>query len=654
MEGFIRNDQRKVQVTDLRINLFPLSITWDEENITIYTISENQISENKMTNQAIRLHSEGRIKEAEKYYHYCINQRCKDPRVFSNYGILLKDLGRLKEAEKMTRIAIKLNPSYVIAFSNLGSILKDLGRLDEAEKSIRKSIQLNPDYAMAYSNLGSIYKDLGRLYEAEIFTRKAIEIKDDLVIANSNLGSILRDLGKLDEAEIFILKAIQLNPNCAIAHSNLGSILRDLGKLDEAEKSLRKAIYIKSSLAEANSNLGSVLRDLGRLEEAKTFACKAIDINPDLAEAHLILGTIFIILGEFKKAEISIRLAIDISSDFANAYYTLSTFKNTESSNSWQQKLFSDHILNQQTKENLIHIYFARSNVLHQNKKYLESSKYLLLANNLKLELSPSKPDIIIKKSKKLMFEIPKNYINCKKNTFKVPESIFIVGMPRSGSTLLESILSMNKNANDLGEINIFEELYLEWKKFNRGFNLSEFYWERTNINNSKFNITTNKWLYNYQYAGIITKLIPNSKIIHCYRNPLDNILSIYRAHFARGNQYSSSLLDSVKVYLHQDEIMTKYKNKYSSSIYDLNYDELVCNPNKEIKLLISWLGWEWDESYLTPHLNPRSVSTASNIQVRSPINSKSLGGWKNYKDMLKPVIDVFEKHEKYKDLKFS
>ncbi len=160
-----------------------------------------------------------------------------------------------------------------------------------------------------------------------------------------------------------------------------------------------------------------------------------------------------------------------------------------------------------------------------------------------------------------------------KKEHAKDPESIFIVGMPRSGSTLLESILSMNMNVNDLGEINILEESFLEWKQVGQELNLSELYWKRINSNKNQIKITTNKWLYNYQYSGIIANQIPKAKIIHCYRNPLDNILSIYRAYFAKGNEYSSSLVDCAKVYLDEEEIMTKYKNKFRSEIYSLNYD---------------------------------------------------------------------------------
>ena len=157
--------------------------------------------------------------------------------------------------------------------------------------------------------------------------------------------------------------------------------------------------------------------------------------------------------------------------------------------------------------------------------------------------------------------------------------------------------------------------------------------------------------MYNYLYAGIISNEIPNSKIIHCYRNPLDNILSIYRAHFTQGNQYSSSLIDCAIVYLNQEEVMKKYKTRFRSQIYDLNYDSLVQNPEEEIKSLISWLGWKWRDEYLSPHLNPRKVFTASKVQVRSPINSKSVGGWKNYKNILKPSIEILTQTERYRDL---
>ena len=112
-------------------------------------------------------------------------------------------------------------------------------------------------------------------------------------------------------------------------------------------------------------------------------------------------------------------------------------------------------------------------------------------------------------------------------------------------------------------------------------------------------------------------------------------------------------MVDSAEVYTDQDEIMETYKKEFKNHIYSLNYDELVTNPSKEIQSLIRWLGWNWNVLYLSPHLNNRKVSTRSNVQVRSPINTKSLGGWKNYKEMLRPAMEIITKKNKYKDLKY-
>ena len=223
--------------------------------------------------------------------------------------------------------------------------------------------------------------------------------------------------------------------------------------------------------------------------------------------------------------------------------------------------------------------------------------------------------------------------------------------MPRSGSTLTESIISMNSKVFPLGEINTLERSFKEWKKNKKKIDLSDLYLKK--INKIKSDITTNKYLYNYQYAGIISTQIPNSKIIHCYRNPLDNILSIYRANFPMGNEYTSSLVDCAHIYLDQKRVMNEYKKRYRENIYDLDYDLLVKNPDEEIKFLIQWLGWKWDKSYLKPHLNQRSVFTASDVQVRSEINAKSTGSWKNYKEMLKPVFEILTQDDEYKNLNY-
>jgi len=440
-------------------------------------------------------------------------------------------------------------------------------------------------------------------------------IKDYRVF--SNYGAFLNEIGKYREAELELQKAISLNPEYANAYYNLAVLSIGQGNFEKAEFELKKAIKLKSDFGIAYYNLGFILKHLGRLKEADNFNLKALEVDPQLTDA----------------------------------YFELSTMKGNDTHQKWHVQLFSESLLKNKNNRELVNIFFSRSNILHKEKNYEESARYLKLANDLKLNLKPSKPEVIFNKSKLLLNESNKIEINQEKYS-NPPESIFIVGMFRSGSTLLESILSMRSDVYDLGESDFLEQSFFESKKSKQEINLTKLYWKKLN-NKTKLNITTNKNLFNYQFTGIIAKKIPNAKIIHCFRNPLDNILSIYRAHFSGGNEYSSSLIDSAKLYLDQEELMTMYKNKFRSKIYDLNYDSLVSNPNQEIKSLISWLGWDWEDKFLSPHLNARSVTTASNVQVRSPINTKSLGGWKNYKEMLRPAMAILSQNDKYKDLKY-
>jgi len=545
---------------------------------------DKNLYKKEIINKAIKLHLQGNIPEASKYYQRFINQGYEDHRIFSNYGAILQSQGKLEEAEKSYHKAIKVNPDFLEAYSNLGNILRDLGKLKQAKFYLQKAIKVNPDFSIAHSNLGNVFKDLGKLKDAEFSTRKAIELNPNIADFHLNLGGILKDLGKLKDAEISTRKAIELNPNFADAHLNLGSILKDRGKLKNAE-----LLYLKS-----------------------------IELNPNLAIA----------------------------------YYSLSLFKFFDSNKKWRDKLFSRNILNNNSRKDQVNIYFARANILHNESNFKDSSRYLLLANNLKQTLNPSNLKDLLKLSKKLMLEANKEFINTNENS-KKQDTIFIVGMLRSGSTLLESILSMNNNVDDLGEKNILADSFLNWKTNRQKLTLEELYFRKINSYVNQIRLTTNKWLYNYQYTGIIARHIPKSKIIHCFRNPLDNILSIYRANFETGNAYSSSLVDCAKVYLDQEEVMNQYKKRFRGKIYDLNYDSLVSNPEEEIKSLISWLGWKWNDQYLSPHQNPRSVSTASNIKVRYPINSRSVGGWKNYKELLRPAMEIITQNDKYTNLKY-
>ena len=520
---------------------------------------------------------------------------------------------KFEDKKQKIKKNIKLSQEKII---NQAFLLHSQGNIDESIKYYKYCIDQKFNNYLIYSNYGLILKKQGNLKEAETSLRKAVALSPNSAESFLNLGAILMDRGKLHEAEISLRKAISLSPNSTIAHSNLGNTLRKLKNFPEAEISLRKAIELDPNSILGYANLGNMLNGLGRLREAKKFLLKTIELDPS----------------------------------FVRPYYSLSRLEYDSADKTWHDYLFSEKFCYKKTEKEKIDIYFARSNLLHKAKKFQDSAKNLQKANELKLKLKPSDSNLIINKSNLLLKESNQEEGIEKEHKF-YPLCIFIVGMPRSGSTLIESILSLNSKVKDLGEINILEKAFIKNKKLNQKISLIDLYMQEINQITKEISITSNKWLYNYQYAGIIAKKISNSKIIHCFRNPLDNILSITRANFDKGNYYSSSLRDCTEVYLDQEQIMSIYKDQFQSNIYSLNYDLLVKDPQKEIKSLIHWLGWDWKDDFLSPHLNERAVYTASDIQVRSPINSKSTGGWKNYKDLLKPAIEILKKHKKFKDI---
>tara|TARA_B100000700_G_C15059156_1_gene864573 strand:+ start:5007 stop:6869 length:1863 start_codon:yes stop_codon:yes gene_type:complete len=613
----IKNEKKKRAVIDSFPVPFSLGEVKDNINTNIIFIS----SKEEILEEATKFHAEGDVDEAIKYYEFFLDQGYNDPRVFSNLGI----------------------------------ILRQRGKIDKAITLYNKSINLFPNSPEAYANLGNLLNDLGNPKQAELFQRKAIELRPNIGVYHFNLGNTLTDLGQLEQAELSLRRAIELKHNFAEAYYNLGKILKKNGKLKEAEICQRNAIKFKQDFSDAYISLGFILKELGQLEEAEISFLQAIDINPNEAHYYLNIGNLYKDFGKLKESEFYALKTLEIKFDCAKAYLLLSIL-NFSNKNTWKEKLFSESIIQNMSQSEIVDIYFARANILHNEKRYKKSAKYLKLANQIKLKNKPLRANSLLTRSNLLNIDLRENS-DLSKETRRSSESIFIVGMPRSGSTLVENIISTNKEVRALGEVNFLEDSLLDWiryEKNNQRITIAELYLNKTNYIINKSTITTNKWLYNYEYIDCIVGHIPNSKIIHCFRNPLDNILSIYRAHFANGNEYSSSLVDCAKVYLDYEEKMNKFKKNYSTYIYDLNYDKLVSNPSQEVKSLINWLGWEWKSSYLSPHLNSRSISTASSVKARFPINAKSIGGWKNYKDMLMPAIDILKKSEKYKNHKFS
>ncbi len=525
-------------------------------------------------------------------------------------------------------------------------------RFKDSEKVLIEGIRINNNYYPFYFLLGAIYFQQGKLEEAENFTKKCLALNSNIGEAYSNLASIKKSKGQYDEAEKAARKAIKLDPKSAISYLNLGAILIELNQLKDALIYLNKSLELDKNTAETYLNIGIVLKGLNKPTEAEDFFRKSIKLSPNNSYSLCALGEFLINKGDLKDAKNILIESIKINKNKYNAYLALSNISDLSDLPEIRKNLFSFDLSTLVSFADRVNIAFARANINHKEKDFNSSRKNLEIANHARNKMHPSLHEKLISESENLKI-LANKLPYLKEENVRKSDYVFIVGMPRSGSTLVDSILNLNPNAIGIGESSFLKESFIRSSLNSLNPNVKticDIYTEKVISEVSNKKTIIDKQLHNYIFTGIILKQFPNAKIIHCIRNPLDNILSIFRSNFKSAYLYESSLVNSTRVYINQDRIMSSYKSESQSRIYTLNYDELVKNPTENIKDLILWLGFKWDLSYTMPNKTKRYINTCSNVQIRSEINQRSLNGWNNYREMLKPAIEILSNYKKYND----
>ena len=586
-------------------------------------------------------YEEGDIYQANEIYRKLINKKIYTYDLLISYGQFNKDINNPNIAKNLFILSIKKYPSKIKAYILLAEILRNENNCNDALKTLhaaKKIEKLNSDIDY---NLSLTYKTIKSFKKAILFIDSAIKLQSENQIYKILKADILIECFQEEKAQelLFNLKfkkdsLLNFQREILISKAFINQKKYDLAEeiLLELKKLFSKQKILYLNLSDIYFKNKDLERGIATLKEGIKIFPKFIPFRFNLAIMYRNLGLL----------ELSIRTHLEILIDDqfnSNSYYELSTMYDFSNHNEQLKTLLNIEIGNLSQKEK-IYFCYSKANVFHNKKNYKESAYFLKIANDEKLKIQPS--DV---KRKLNTGEYYRNFKIDQNLSFeKTKDSnryIFIVGMPRCGSTLLESILSLNSDVQDLGEVSFLEE---SLKKTKDLIEVKDFYKQRVMLINSKKKIFTDKNLFNFLYCPIIYKFFPNSRIIHCKRNPLDNILSIYRTNFLN-QSFSSSLKDITDLYLYHMKIMNEYKSKFGSTIYSYDHDEVVKNPKETIQYLINWLEWEWNDKYLSPQNSKRSVFTASSAQVREKINSQSSGYWKKYENLLKPVSDLFPKY---------
>ncbi len=596
----------------------------------------------------------GRLEESIKSYNKAIAINPEFAEAYCNLGNVLRDLGQLDEAIVNYNLAISIKPDFVQAHSNLGDALRKSDRREEAVTSFSKAITINPEFAEAYCNLGNTFNDLDKLEEAVASYNKAISIKSDYAVAYSNLSRTLINLGRLEEAIASCNKAISINQNLAEAHCTLANAFNKLDRLEEAVASYNKAISIKSDYVDAYCNLSGSLRDLGRLEKAIASCNIAISINPNLAEAHCKLGIVFNDLGRMEEAVACYNKAISIDPDYVEALLFLSKMRKHNEYDDTIRKMEAFYSRAGISPEKKIHFAFGLGRVFENLKEYNKSFDLILEGNKLKrtsYKYIINDDVLLFNNLKKVFSSVFFSKFSHAGNPDETP--IFILGMPRSGTTLLEQILASHSQVFGAGELKDLSSIannicsMMNGSKFPGSvsdlseealYALGSNYIENVKKHSDVERFITDKMPYNFQLIGLIKVILPKSKIIHCVRDPMDNCYSIFKTDFAGKHKYAYDLNELGQYYNLYLDLMDYWRNIIPEFIYDIRYEELVSDQEVQTRKLLNFCNLPWEKSCLSFYKTQRKVATASATQVRRPMYSDSVQLWKKYEKQLEPL----------------
>ena len=517
-------------------------------------------------------------------------------------------------------------------------------------ENLKKKIQSAVD---AYSS--------GELKKAENLSKKLIEANPKVVFLYNLLGLVLTGLNKIDEAIECYEKGLKIDPNFAMIYNNLGQIFYNRKSADKdrkahikkAESLFKKSITLDKKIPNPLTNLGNLYNLLNENEKAIKYHKMAIEVEPKFFYSYLNLANVYVGIGSFNEAKKHLKEAIKINNNFSQAHRLLSRITKYSEN---EEHLFELIKLYENTDdkniESKIDLAFALGKAYEDLKNYHKSFLYYQDANSLfrkKIDYSP-------KKENDKFNAIKKTYNKRLFNRFKDSGSlnsgqIFIVGMPRSGTTLIEQILSSHSKVFGADEVDFIPDLT---KKYLGNDNINSSLLNIFNLDKEKFKTmgkeyvtymndisqtserTTDKLPTNFLSLGLIKLILPKSKIIHCYRNSKDNIFSIFKNHFPGGKiKYAYNLREIVEYYKLYYDMMKYWNNILPNFILNIRYEDLILNTKDEIKKLLNFCDLEWQNDCLEFYNNKRKIKTASDTQVRNKIYKSSIDSWKNYEKFL-------------------
>jgi tetratricopeptide (TPR) repeat protein len=604
------------------------------------------------------------VPESEKFLRQAIRLAPNFAKPHEDLGHLLLIKRQPEEAAEVLKKATRLDPHLDHAFFNLGKALAMQGKGREADEAFEKSFELNPERKRLA--LAAEHQKEGRWEEAEQLYREVLRDNPANVDAMRLLGNVAMQTGRIYYAERLFRRAVSNAPDFVMAQIDLGHALKKQSRLEEAIDQLRQAIRLEPDNVQAHHLLGSTLSLAAQTHEAVDAYQKVLELAPKHTGAMLGLGHVLKTVGRQEEAIEAYRNCIRHKPHNGEIYWSLAnlkTYQLTDEDIREMESMASGEAegAREVSEESRINFLFALAKAHEDRGEFDRAWEYYHEGNQQRRILETYDPVRDEVMNDEIVKVFDREFLG--ENTglgHPSMEPIFVVGLPRSGSTLIEQILashsqvegtselpyaglvasSLNRNrADGINYPHAVREL--EEEHFKR---LGGDYLDLARIHRIEGRpVFIDKMPNNFPTVGFIHLILPNAKIIDARRYPLDSCLSCYRQLFARGQSFTYDLTEIGEYFIQYQRMMDHWHEVLPGRCLTVQYEEVVTDFENQVRRLLDYCELPWEDTCMRYYETERPVRTASSEQVRQPVYSKSVNFWRNYEERLAELVEVLE-----------
>lgn len=608
------------------------------------------------------LENDGRLDEAARLYEAVLEEAPAHHDALLRLGLLRGQAERMNDAVDLFRRAVEAEPTSVTALMSLGAALADLNRHEEGCVCYRKVLSINPDHAVAHWALGAMLAKRGGHEEAMTHFKRAITIRPDFATAHRALADTLQDLGFLDDAVTHYETAAAAEPGYHQAANNFANALHKLRRFDEATAAYHRALALNPESAGIYCNLASALIGAGRAKDALVQIETALRLEPSSAVAHKLLGFALEVLGPLEDAVRAFEKALQLGGADAEVHRHLADLRPFTADDPRLAALEEMAGLAATLgSDDQISLHFALGKAYSDLSQYERSFHHWCEGNALK------RAQLAYDENHNLgLFErIRASFTSelMERNAgggYPSDVPVFVIGMPRSGTTLVEQILASHSRVYGAGEIQAFHHAIEQFRSRNDiasefpemvaalspealrglGADYAALAAAAAGPGASRVDRIVNKLPGNFLFAGLIRLTLPNAPIIHVRRDPLDTCLSCFSLLFSYDDlSFTYDLGELGRYYRAYATLIEHWHNVLPpGGMLDVRYEDLVADLEGQARAIVDYCGLPWDGACLSFHDNPRPVRTSSLLQVRQPIYRTSVGRWRSYERFLEPL----------------